>query len=505
MKVSVPESLLARLSDFVASQMGLHFPRERWGELERGTLAAARELGFENVESCLHWLWSEPLTRKQVEMLASYLTVGETYFFRERRAFEALETEVLPELIRMRQGAERRLRIWSAGCATGEEPYSVALLLRQSLADLQDWNITLLATDINPRFLQRAAEGRYPQWSFRDTPPWVQERWFREKKKGSFEILPSLRRMVTFSYLNLAEDVYPSLWNNTNAMDIIFCRNVLMYFAPQAMKKVVEKLYRSLVDGGWLVVSPSEASHLLFSQFVTVNFPGATLYRKDSKRPATAPPPPSRMDESPEVSLPLTLGPPAETPWEFGFPPGLPEPVAFTPAQEEVAKPEPPSYVNAVALYERGQYREAGEEVGAWLQEQPTDAGAMALLARIYANQGQLAEALGWCDKAIAADKLSASHYYLRATILQERGSLEEAERALQRTLYLDPAFVPAYVVLGHLSRQRGKAKECEKHFENALSLLSRYQREETLRELEGVTAGRLIEIIQSTSRERSA
>jgi chemotaxis protein methyltransferase CheR len=118
------DQLNMSLSDLLAAQTGLHFPAERWRDLARGIAAAAPAFGMPDAESCARWLLSAPLTRHQIEVLANHLTVGETYFFREKMSFEALEQHILPQLIRMR-ASERRLRIWSAGCCTGEEPYSV--------------------------------------------------------------------------------------------------------------------------------------------------------------------------------------------------------------------------------------------------------------------------------------------------------------------------------------------------------------------------------------------
>ncbi len=206
-------------------------------------------------------------TRSQIEILASHLTVGETYFFRDKRLFKTLEESILSELIQLRRNSGRYLRIWSAGCSSGEEPYSIAILLSKMIPDIGDWGITILATDINTRFLQKAADGVYGNWSFRDIEPGIKEGFFNQKEDGRFEVLSRIREMVTFSYLNLVEDAYPSLVNNTNALDIIFCRNVLMYFVPELAGKVVRNLHRSLVDGGFLIVSPTESSIPIFSQF----------------------------------------------------------------------------------------------------------------------------------------------------------------------------------------------------------------------------------------------
>jgi chemotaxis protein methyltransferase CheR len=284
----IPYVLLAQLSDLITAQLGLHFPRPRWSDLERGIRIAARELDFPDAAACIRWLLSSPLTPQQVATLASHLTVGETYFFREPGVFAVLEEEILPALMRARRQHARRLRVWSAGCATGEEPYSIAISISKVIPEVQDWHVTLLTTDVNPRSQQAASKGVYREWSFRDTPPWVKAQYFSRQPGGRLAILPAIQRMVTFAHLNLVDDVYPSLLTNTTAMDVIFCRNVLMYLAPEQAKRVVHRLYHALADGGWLIVNASEASPAPFAPSQAVNIPGATLYRKHAgcKSPA---------------------------------------------------------------------------------------------------------------------------------------------------------------------------------------------------------------------------
>lgn len=499
MTVTVSHDLFPQLSDFIAAQMGLQFPPSRWGDLERGIASAAREFQVKDPEAFIHRLLSAPLTKSQIEILASHLTVGETYFFREERTFELLGTQILPELIHSQQGADRQLRIWSAGCATGEEPYSVAILLHKLIPDLERWNVTILATDINPAFLEKAAAGIYRDWSFRNIPPWVTPRYFQNTKGGGFQVLPAIQKMVNFSYLNLAEDVYPSLLNNTNAMDLILCRNVLMYFAPERAARVIQNLHRALTDGGWLIVSPSETSHVLFPEFQTVHFPGAIFYKKDNREPVSTErfhfrecdegrsfrsPPAFSVEHVPETSIPS---------WSDELLPVIAAKPKRAPAKSA-------TFQDGIALFEQGCYREASEKLLAFLLQNKGDHVAMGLLARVYANLGQLVQALEWCEKAIAADKLNTGCHYLRAIILQEQGALAQAQLSLQRTLYLDPKFVLAHFALGHLSRQQGKVKESEKHFANALLILETHREEEVLAESDGLTAGRLAEIIRSTS-----
>ncbi|MHB1657617.1 MAG: CheR family methyltransferase [Burkholderiales bacterium] len=460
---------MSSLSDFLAAQTGLYFPKKRWGDLERGLVAAACQFGLPHAHACAHWLLSAPLTRSQIETLASHLTVGETYFFREKRSFEALEQHILPALLHAREHTERRLRIWSAGCCTGEEAYSIAMLLDRLIPDPEKWNVTILATDINPAFLRKAAAGIYGEWSFRDTPAWIRTRYFKPGKNARFEIQPRIRKRVTFSYLNLADDVYPSLTNNTNAMDVILCRNVLMYFTPARARQVVENFHRSLVNGGWLIVSPVETSTSLFSRFTAVGFLEAVLYRKLANT----------------ESLPTaTLDPTAAT---GQWPETLPSEGLVTDAALATPLHEAPLNLDRPAP----QLNEA--------VPRKVDDGAMpSRTARICANQGKLSEAAGWCKKAIDADKLNPAHPYLLSTIRQEQGQYDLAVQALMRVLYLDSDFVLAHFALGNLRLAQGRHREAERHFRNTLALLHRLPCNETLPESDGLSAGRLAEIITS-------
>jgi chemotaxis protein methyltransferase CheR len=185
----------------------LHFPRERWPDLSRAMAAMA---GGDRCYGSLpdfRSLMNGPAVRRSAELLASHLAVGETYFFREPAMFEALEHEVLPPLVASRRSTGKSLRIWSAGCCSGEELYSLAIVLERTIPDLQDWNLTLLGTDIQPQFLHKARHGLYRDWSFRNVPDWIRQRYFSRDEEGNHAIAPALRRRVTFDYLNLITDI----------------------------------------------------------------------------------------------------------------------------------------------------------------------------------------------------------------------------------------------------------------------------------------------------------
>ncbi|MGZ8928593.1 MAG: CheR family methyltransferase [Methylobacter sp.] len=462
MQSNLSALLLSRLSEFVAMHTGLHFPQARWCDLQRGIAGAAHELEFSNAESYADLLLSAPPARAMIQILASHLTVGETYFFREHRSLEILEEYILPELLHSRCGFKQHLRIWSAACCTGEEPYSIAMLLDRLIPASGEWDVSILATDITPRFLQKAANALYSEWSFRGTPTWIRDRHFNKRKDGRFELHQKIREKVSFSYLNLVEEGYSLPEENITAMDVIFCRNVLMYFTPEQAKKVVERLYHSLADEGWLIVSPTEASNALFSSFTPVEFPGAVLYRKIAH-------------SAPEVST--TESP---IPLSAALPDFL-SAIELLPTVAPLILPEP-----ALLL--------AHPDIT--VLSQPDDCESFSRIARNCANQGKLAEAVEWCEKAIAVDKLNPSHCYLLATIRQEQGEKEIAMQLLMRAVYLDPDFILAHFALGNMHLSHGRYRKAERYFNKVLKLLHTYSQEEILPESEGLTAGRLEEIV---------
>ncbi len=500
---TINDQLLSQFSEFVTARFGLHFPRKRWRDLARKAVAAGEQFGYPDPSACIRWLLSTQLTRSELDTLAGCLTIGETYFFREQKSFDLLESQILPALISSRRGKEQRLRIWSAGCSTGEEAYSIAILLRKMIPDLPEWHITILATDLNPCSLRKAVRGEYSDWSFRGVSRGLKERYFTRNGEGRFEVAAAVRKMVTFTQLNLAEDPFPSLSNNTNAMDIIFCRNVLMYFAAERMAKTVEQFHHSLVAGGWLLVSPCETSHTLFRRFETVSFQDAVMYRKEGHGKPALPASPLYAGGTPMVSL----SPPEAVSWTAPPPPSIPPPVQPVPAPETVqpAVAHSSPYDEALALYRKGLYGEAATKLSGLAAKGARGSGpaghgkAAALLARIFANQGEFAKAREWTEQAIAVNKLDPELRYLQAIIFQEEGAVEAAVAALKKTLYLDQGFVLAHFALANLSQQRGKAKEAARHLENAAALLGGYGDDDLLPGSDGLSARRLGEIIAAT------
>lgn len=478
MQAALPSPLLSQLSRLLAVQMGLHYPAERWRDLERGIGAAAPELGVDDARTCARLLSSAPLTCRQIEVLARHLTVGETYFFRGQKYFDALDAHILPTLLERSARDNRPLRIWSAGCCTGEEPYSIAMSLDKLMRG-KEWKAVIVATDINPAFLEKAARGIYGEWSFRETPAWIRERYFKRRKNGEFEIVPHIRRRVAFSHLNLAGGSYPSPDGSFNAMDIIFCRNVLMYFNPEGIRRTARKLHRSLDRDGWLIVSPAEVSVSLFPQFEAISYEGSIFYRKTERAPARADAPPHVPPPSHAADIPAPATPASG---HAGCAGGVSRGPGDAPAEPSPHASSLPSRADAHAA----------------VPASPAAAETHYQAARSCADAGNFPEAIEWCEKAISADKLNPAIHYFLANLKNETGNGAAAMESLQRTLYLDPDFVLAHFSMAALHLSHGRTREARRCFGNTWSLLQRLPADMPLPESEGMTAAGLIEIMRT-------
>ena len=485
------KALLVKLSESIESCTGLDFTNDREAALQRAMKNAAAKLGFDDSFLYCKWILEAPVGEDRLQSLIQHITVGETHFFRDKKFFNVLEERILPELIRSRWNSQRSLRIWSAGCATGEEPYSIAILVQRLIPDLMFWQVDLVGTDINREFLRKATEGNYNQWSFRGVPKSVQRTYFHKNGDG-YNIPPDIKRMVKFFELNLNRDIFPCLPDMMMNWNMILCRNVLMYFAPEDQQKVIDKLTMRLAEGGLLILSPAELSMINSANLVSETIDGVVIYRK----------------VTPNISVP------AESKYipvvqEIPVPDiQKPRPDYILPAQISVTTTEPPKieesmetvYEKALALFYQGAYPDVTEMLRKCLKDENLPAqkssSAMLLLACAYANQRRLDEALKWVQQVMGADKLNPDAHYLEGIILQEKDDLKGALLSLKRALFLDPNCVVAHFAFGNLEMRRGRSKESKKRFKITLDILAEYSESDILPGSENMTAGQLTEII---------
>ena len=499
-----------RFRDLVHTKSGLDFSGLRRPDLERAVQGALVETATPDAGSLFRVLTEEGQGRLYLEAFIARLTIGETHFFRNRPQFEALERHILPDIIARRR-ALRRLRLWSAGCSSGEEPYSLAILLRRLLPDLANWNVLILATDINAEALEKARRGVYGPWSFRGVPPETQHAYFSRNGR-ELAVVPQIRDMVTFAYLNLVEDMYPSLLTNTNAMDLIVCRNVTIYFLEETTRRVAGRFCDALTEGGWLVVGHTEPSQAIYHQFAAHNFPGTVVYQKGpAERPAperwNAQPPPAeppsvaprgtQAHQSVSQYAPTRIDKPQTT---DHLPLATREPRFARhdrpPTDQASQITEDGPYQEALALWEANRPDQALQRLEALTAADPRDARAPYLAAKIAANRVQLVAAEHWIELALKRAPLVAAGHYLHALILQEGNRPEEALAALRRCVYIDPHFVLGHVLLANLCARLGQPRRARKALETVAHLLADRQRDELIPEGEGLTVGRLLELV---------
>jgi chemotaxis protein methyltransferase CheR len=483
-----------RFSKLVYERCGLHFPENRRADLERGVLQAFAASTCTSLNEYYQLLLDPEVGAVHFERLANALTISETHFFRDAGQMDALYYHVLPQII-SRRTVLRTMRIWSAGCASGEEPYSIAILLRELLPDVDEWSITILGTDINTQALDMARQAIYTEWAFREerAREW-RSRYFR--RNGSrYELIPEVKRMVTFARLNLVEDVYPSYETNTTLMDLIVCRNVMIYFTEQVSGRLVERFYDCLTYGGWLMVGHTEHSLSIYHRFRVHNFPNAILYQRPEQLPS--------HEEAAHIVSPT--GGPVPIPTVTGArqPAGGPDVsprLAPAPDRVYIHSLERLGYVHplerARELLNYGRAEEARELLMGMIEAGSEDTVVYSLLGEACANLGDWAEAERWCRRAIEKDKLALDAYYVLALVLQHQERLDEAIEMMKKVVYIDRFSVLGHFGLADLYHSNGQLPQALKSLDNARRLLEGKRGDELVPGSGGITVRSLREAI---------
>ena len=499
-----------RFSELVHTRCGLHFSDKRHADLERGVRQAFAASTCTDLDEYYRLLQDPDNSTVHFERLVNALTVGETHFFRDAGQLDALCNHVLPQLIKRRR-ALRTLRIWSAGCASGEEPYSIAMLLRELLPDVDEWSITILGTDINTEALDRARQALYSEWAFREkrAKQW-RPRYF-DRRGNRYKLIPAVQRMTTFAQLNLAEDDYPSYETNTTLMDLILCRNVMIYFTESISRSIVGRFYDCLTYGGWLVVGHAEHSLTIYRRFQVHNFPGAILYQRSGEptsmpqgweglAPSTAEDKPPTPDTQPS--------PPAKKGQRIRLPEPKPEPEpdldrVYIDSLQRLGYVDP--FERAKELLSYGRSEEARDLLLTQAKSRPHHTPTCSLLGQAYANLGCWEEAEYWCHQAINSDKLALKAYYTLALVLQHQGELDPAIAAMKKVVYIDRHNVLGHFGLADLYRNNAQLPQALKSLDNARHLLNGCGEDELIPGSGGITVGSLRETIIRQQQQWSA
>jgi chemotaxis protein methyltransferase CheR len=271
------EDVFRLIRDFVRDYCGIYFDDDSRYLLEKRLSRRILIHHFSNFREYYRYLLYHKNRDEELAAIIDVITVNETYFFREQNQLKTFGEEILPELKETNR-EKKRLRIWSAGCSTGEEPYTLAMLILEK-GLFHGWNIEIFGSDINQRVLQVARNGAYRKNSFRTTEPYFLRKYFMQDD-GSYRITDGVKRYVNFSHLNLLDPFKVKL---VGAVDIIFCRNVLIYFDRPSREKVIAMFYERLVSGGYLLLGHAESLINLSTAFSLKHFKYDMVYQKPFK------------------------------------------------------------------------------------------------------------------------------------------------------------------------------------------------------------------------------
>ncbi len=269
---------LIEIRELVYRVAGIYQPDHKLNFLNDRCKRRLDVLGMKSLDELLRCLSSRFDREEQLRLLLNEITVGETCLFRNQPQLDALTLVILPQLARARQNLPlRHLRVWSAGCSTGEEAYTLGMVLLEACkVALSGWTFEIIASDLNERSLEKAEQGVFSDYSARNASPEFLDRYFI-RGAGDYKATPQLRRTINFRRLNLLDSARMVFMKG---FDIIFCCNVLIYFGGEAKRTVIQHFYNNLQPGGYLFLGHSESLFGVNDEFSLVHFPGATAYRK---------------------------------------------------------------------------------------------------------------------------------------------------------------------------------------------------------------------------------
>lgn len=459
----------ARFRDYIHQHSGIYLEESKTDSLRISLVTRATRLGFVDFEDYYRKLVSD---NTEFNELMNLVTINETSFFRFPQQFEALKNRVLPEIMGNKPATNRSFRVWSAGCSTGEEPYSIAMTLLDAGIEGLGWKGQVLGTDVSTKALSRAQKGVYAKRSVLSVPKEKLGRWFEPVAEG-YRVRPQVRQMIDFGYHNLIKEPYPlSLMGN---WDVIFCRNVTIYFRLESTRRVVSNFFNSLNEGGYLFIGHSETLTSISDEFEAVEIGGVFLYRKPrSKRLfALGAPRPQATVHRREEPQPVPVRP-ASTRSDAGRGPATDAPRAGKlPTAPAETPEEPPATLQQARTYlEEGHPERVLDIVGRLLERDPNDPEAHLLSAYVHADAGEYEQALEACHRALATNPLLPVARYILGIIYQRQGDLVRAVSELKKTIYIDADFALAHLNLANIYKSQRKWDAAAREYENALKAL---------------------------------
>ena len=277
-----PNPHLVKIRDVVYQVAGIFQPDNKLRSFEDRVNKRMQVLSVTSLKDYYDCLTVKPIRQAELIALLNEITIGETCFFRNQPQLDALRNIVLPKIVEARAKIPiKNLRIWSAGCSTGEEPYTLSMVMLEELADkMKGWNYEIQATDLNERSLAHCKHGVYGSYSTRNLTPYYKQKYFQEKGDG-LQVTQEVKARVNFSRVNLSDNAKMSFMKG---MDIIFCCNVLIYFDVTSKRRVIQHYYNNLMPHGYFFLGHSESLYGISDDFRLVHMPSTTAYVKSEMR-----------------------------------------------------------------------------------------------------------------------------------------------------------------------------------------------------------------------------
>lgn len=494
--LALQPQLIDAFSRLIADHLGFHLREQSRSTFWQRVLQRVRALGLPSVEAYYHLLnvsHQSIVENPEWRELISLLSVTESYFFRDEGQFSLVKSHILPELIARKQKLAamghpegRSLKLWSAGCATGEEAYSLAILLKQLIPDYEDWTIAIVGTDINQTALLQAQRGIYSDWSFRSIQPDIQEQYFKYHYQG-WRITTDVSKLVTFKLDNLVHCDHIEAQSSLSNIDLILCRNVFIYFDADAIARVLERFYCALSPGSYLMTGHTELHGQKYDRFKLKIFSESVVYQREIETI------PSSLKPLPKPNKNFSFRPPIFNKSDAEGSPGLKDLESSTTDINEGAI----LLEAAIVSLNHKDYTSAIAQAKRLITQDLYPLRAYCLLAEAHANLGQYEKAMQACQQAFEYDPLAAEPIYLLAQIAQEQGDLESAKALLKRIIYLVPTSAFAYFELGCLYEQQGNLAKAQRNWQSSLNGLKNVSGETMIDGCRGLIAKELQGVIE--------
>lgn len=277
-ELKISDQEFSGLRDFIYEQCGIYIADNRKYLLENRLGNRLKKLSLRNFDEYYNYLKFDAAKDRELRKLFEVITTNETSFYRNPPQLDVFQEQVLPDVLSECRAKGRKLRIWSAGCSTGEEPYTISMILNESLkAEVGEWDIRITANDLSERVLESARRGVYNDYTLRTTPVDIARRYF-EMDNGANTLKDEVKRLVSFGQINLKDR---GQIRRVERSQIVFCRNVIIYFDDEMKKQVISAFYDNLQPGGYLIIGHSESLHNITRAFKPIHYPGAIIYKKE--------------------------------------------------------------------------------------------------------------------------------------------------------------------------------------------------------------------------------